>query len=222
VKHIFNKNILISAIYLLICIAFTLVYNDPSLRIQHELIDKLNKFYEYIMNNPQDLESYITILAIILGGYWTYMLFIKKRQKYPRADMLHDIKHVPLSDKKTLLTLNVKIINIGDVMISIESGEVRVQQVLPVPEEILEEIQKGEDPVKENEREIFWSIINERKCKLEKDEVEIEPGESDNIKFDFIIDSDIMVIEIYSHFKNIKKQKRDLGWSLTSIYDLRS
>ena len=33
----------------------------------------------------------LTGAAIILGGIWTYMLFIRTRQKYPRANITHGL-----------------------------------------------------------------------------------------------------------------------------------
>lgn len=57
---------------------------------------------------------------------------------------------------------------------------------------------------------------------MEKGELEIEPGESDHVYFDCIINSEPEVIEVYSYFKNIKKHWRDIGWPLTTVYDLRS
>lgn len=37
------------------------------------------------------LESALTGIAIIVGGFWTYKMFVKKREKYPRASINHCI-----------------------------------------------------------------------------------------------------------------------------------
>ena len=167
-------------------------------------------------------KDFLTGVAIILGGIWTYILFIRTRQKFPRANIIHDIKHLSLPNDKTLLHIDIRLSNVGDVLLSLASGEVRVQQVLPLPDELANIIEKGEDPVKDEEREIEWPLIGERSCSWKKDDFEVEPGESDNLLFDFIIEKEVKVVEVYSYFQNIKKRPTDIGWNLTTVYDLRS
>lgn len=166
------------------------------------------------------LQPAVTVLAIIIGGIWTYMLFVQRRQKYPRADITHDITHISLTGNKIWLHLDITLTNIGDVLLSFASAEFRIQQVLPLSPDLAQTINEGKDPVEE-ELEIGWPIICNRVRKWKEGAFEIEPGESDHVYFDCIVDSKSEVIEVYSHFQNIKKGERDIGWPLTTIYDLR-
>lgn len=47
-------------------------------------------------------------------------------------------------------------------------------------------------------------------------------GETDELHFDFVVDSDVQVVVIYSYLKNVKKRRREIGWNVTLVYDLRS
>jgi len=78
------------------------------------------------------LESFFKIAAILFGGYWSYMLFIKKRQKYPRACISHKLDQYSITDGKKLLHLTLNVQNCGEVLLSLIGGEVRLFQMLPV------------------------------------------------------------------------------------------
>ncbi len=53
--------------------------------------------------------------------------------------------------------------------------------------------------------------------------MEIEPGESDEAQFDFLLDEKVEMIVLYSHFTNKKKHagEKSFGWHKTTLFDLR-
>lgn len=167
------------------------------------------------------MQAFATVIALLIGGIWSYMLFVKKRQRYPRASITHQISHRPMSNSKIILNVTTIISNTGDVLLSLVSGLTRVQQMLPLSTEILKSIDERKDPVPDGKTEIEWPLISERLSKWEKEEFEIEPGEKDQIYYDFIFDADIQTVSVYSYFKNVRKHERDIGWGLTTIYDLK-
>jgi len=170
----------------------------------------------------QILEAVVTVIAIAIGGYWSYMLFMKKRQKYPRANITHHILQKPISDGKVLLNVTAVIHNTGDVLLSILSGDMRIQQVLPLSPEIQQAIVENKDPVENGKIEIDWPVIIQRIKSWQEGEFEIEPGEEDQVLFDFIFEDKFETVMIYSYFKNVSKPGREIGWGLSSIFDLRA
>ncbi len=166
------------------------------------------------------LQSIATVIAFLLAGVWTYILFIRTRQKLPRANITHKISHRPISNTKVLLNVTVEISNTGNVLLSLLSGTTRVQQVLPLLPGMLHVINEGKDPVPEEDTKIEWPLIIERESNWNEGIFEIEPGEKDQIVYDFAIDADIETIVVYSYYKNIKKRHPDIGWGLTTVYDL--
>jgi hypothetical protein len=76
--------------------------------------------------------------------------------------------------------------------------------------------------MEKNENEYQWPEIDSKESSWVEKQFEIEPGESDSIHYDFIINANLQTVQLYSYCKNEKKLDRDIGWSHTTFYDLRS
>ncbi len=148
----------------------------------------------------------ISTLALIIGGFWTISLFRLRREKYPKAKVSHVIFSTKIGRKKRLLHINVKIENLGQVLIKINKGEIRILQIIPFEWSLVKPDQKT--------NEIEWYQIggNSNDIKLE-----LEPGESDELCYDFIIENNIKVIEVYTHYTNVEKGTR-IGWPKSTIH----
>jgi hypothetical protein len=170
------------------------------------------------------LESVFTIIAIIVGGVWTYQKFIIRRQKYPHANMLHEIKHLTINDNKLLLNVKVHIENIGEILLEMKSGFTAIYRILPISDDDMLLIETNKMERSEKGNEIEWPEIDCTEVKYAEGDLEIEPSENDEVCFDFILNSEDQAICIYSYFENIKKSKHEheIGWHVTSIYDLRN
>lgn len=174
------------------------------------VMSELKEFADLIL-------SIASIAAIIVGGWWTYMLFVRKRQIFPRANTNHQVTHKPITDEKLLLHLSITISNVGDVLIELIEGDVRIYQVIPPPSDVLDFINSGGKPVPSGDTEADWDVVDEKehKCKID-----IEPGESHIIPYDFFINSDVKTIKVYSYFMNVRRHDRLIGWRLITIHDL--
>ena len=84
------------------------------------------------------VQSVITVAAVILGGIWTYWLFVREREKYPSAKIEHRICHRPIANGKILLSIDATVINSGDVLLALVSGNMTISQMLPPQDELLE------------------------------------------------------------------------------------
>jgi len=167
------------------------------------------------------IQSVVTVFAIVVSGLWSYRLFVQNRQRYARASITHEITHVPIVDDKILLHVSVTVFNKGDILLPLESMETTIQRMLPPPNEVLDSIAKGHELVSEGETEYIWPLLGSRESRWEKHKREIESNESQDIHYDFIIDAEIQVIQVCSFLQNETKPGRDIGWDLTSLYDLR-
>jgi hypothetical protein len=167
-------------------------------------------------------EAILTGLAIVVGGIWTYLLVVRKREVIPRAEVTHEIIQQPLAGGRRLLHVFTRVSNCSQVLLTLVSGVCRVQQVLPVPEEFAKAIELGKDPVPLGESEFAWPLLSERDFQWQDCPRELEPDEIDEILCDFVIDADAKVVEVYTYLKNKKKKRREIGWHLTTFYDLQS
>ena len=168
------------------------------------------------------VSSVFEVFAIIAGGIWTYTLFIRRRQKQPRARIEHRITDRPIADGKILLHVVVTISNMGDVLLSLRSTETWIQKMLPLSVKLQNRIERGDNPVDKGRTEIQWHLLEVREEKWKRGECQVEPGESDESRYDFVVDEGIQTIRVYSYFQNVTQHKRKIGWQLATIYDLKS
>jgi hypothetical protein len=165
------------------------------------------------------LQSFATIIAMIIGGIWTYRKFIKQRLLYPRINLSMSIDFMSVSQTHNLIHVAIFHENKGDTLLQSQHAELRLRQVLPLPSGIESDLNTGKDPVLNPATYIEWPMIQNRYWDFQKESpFEIEPGESDSLHADFFIEKHLKGIQFYYYISNIKKQENDLGWSLTLYY----
>lgn len=151
-----------------------------------------------------------------VSAWW----FFKRRQRFPRANYTHRIEHWAVGSGKLLLRVVLVIENKGEVLLPIAEGCVRLYRVKPWPEELLLPVSRGEDPVHPGENEVDWPIICKRDLNLPYGPTEIEPGEMDEIPFDFVVDDTEQLVMVFSYVGNQQKSKRQVGWNKSTTYYL--
>jgi hypothetical protein len=193
---------------------------------------KILKFIWNLIWNKERIEmvkNIVTIVAFLVGGYWTYTNFILERRAYPHASIEQKISHIPLSDQINLMRIEIGLTNTGNAILVSRRQLIRIQQILPmVP------CKEGEPcatkqvntALREAERKddrFIWPLVAERKILVESPR-EIEPGEKDQIDFEFAVPSDIKVVRVYAYFQNdtkTKLYKDEIGWKTSIYYDFR-
>ena len=160
-------------------------------------------------------ESVATLAAILVGGFWTYRLFVRRRTSRPRLNLHVALASSPAPDSKRLLQIRIELENIGDVLIRLGEVTTWVQQINPTPDEALEHL-TAHDPLAETgTREIPWPRIATRRFSFPPGEAEIEPGETDQVTYDFLIADEVSELQVYTYFKNVSKKGREIGWGRT-------
>jgi hypothetical protein len=166
-------------------------------------------------------QSTLTVIAIAIGGVWTYVLFVRRRERFPKAVIGHQALGF-LAGDRILLHVTLRISNIGAVILRLTEVRLQIQQILPFDREIAEHITNDVDPVQPGRLEVDWPLLAQRKCTWVHHECyELEPGETDEFPFDFVIPAGIRVVRIYSYTRNIaKRRRREIGWNTTSTIRL--
>jgi len=170
-----------------------------------------------------NLQAVATIGAIIAGGVWTYLLFVQQRQRFPHIKLEHQIMHVPLPEHRMLLVLDVTHSNVGAIKIDFSTADIRIYG-LKRPLElsgdfILRFNREGRLP-NEIEPTAMWDLLAQQ-AQSWKSTLFIEPGESDQLHYEFVLSEDDGPLLVYTYFRNLAIEGRDAGWSLRSIYDPR-
>lgn len=167
------------------------------------------------------LESLATVGAIIVGAIWSYWLFVKNRQKFPRASVSHTVSHKSIVRGRILIHVDMVLTNLGQVLLEVVFAKAVVSQVLPLHPTVRRLIVSRSDPVPTGHTEIQWPKIASREVRFERAECEVEPGETQSFQFDFVVESQLRTLEVYSYVSNITKRDRDLAWDCSTFYDIR-
>ncbi|MEI6433436.1 MAG: hypothetical protein WCP32_01230 [Bacteroidota bacterium] len=167
------------------------------------------------------IQAGFTIAAMIVGGIWTYRMFIKKREHYPGINLSITIDCMEVDASHNLVHVAILHENIKETLLKAKTAELRLMRVLPLPSPIEKNLKAGADPVSEDSTCIEWNLILERNWTFsEKAPFEIEPGESDSLYADFFVDKQVKIIQFYYYIANIEKEGKNLGWALTRYYQI--
>lgn len=180
-----------------------------------EMPDKVGWFKKLLGWGPA-LQSWITIGAIFVGGYWTYLLVIKYREWAPQLVIAHEIESLCLTDKHRLVRINARLQNKGRVFINIEETVARAQGILPLAGSIKKAL--ADNTLPRDDGVIAWpNIVEEHIFK----EISLEPNEEYIVPIEFVIPGFVEVVKLYTHFPNAERDD-GVGWSTTSIYSIES
>ena len=175
---------------------------------------KNGKLFQSIKDTFILLQSIITIIALILAGYW----FLKQEQSKFRADISHATTHYYNYEDYNIMFLDVEIKNIGNVPIELHYYKVRVRQILPIT---IDECKILSSKKKIHELpEIQWNYIKEIEKKGCEPLLIIRSGEKEKIHTHFIIDKEVKLVEIESIIK--PREKDALCWGLSTLYEFTS
>ena len=163
------------------------------------------------------VQSALTSVAIVVGGVWGYFLFWRRRQTYPRATLDFHLTTALLPRGKRLLHVGLQILNQSDVLLPLRYAELRVRQVVPIPNDLEALLRKDVDPIPPGSTELPWPAIVGREWHPESGALELEPGESDSLHADFVIEDSVQVVELYAFVQNPRKQRTGLGWTKTVL-----
>jgi hypothetical protein len=153
------------------------------------------------------VQSVATVLAITIGGIWTYRRFVKGRGHLPKASTQLDVSFWRLPDERRLVRAALTIKNEGDVLLKIPSGYIWIQQMKPWPDEVISNTC--------SKLEMPWPLVEERDI---KSAYEIEPKESEIVQMDFVIPDIYTQVLVYSHLKNGAKSG-NIGWITSTVID---
>jgi hypothetical protein len=194
--------------------------------LSNKLVDIINSlfapneasFLPETLKDWVDLIQGITTIFAIFIGVW---LFYKKRQPFPKAKITHTVVSKIISQNKGLVRVTLNIANQGEVLLSTNEAWVGIQQISPCPKEIEAEMVKDINSIQrlKKSHEIAWTSLGHKEIQTA---YKIEPSEDEEIYFDFVVESNIKTIIVYSYTRNRKIRDRDIGWNKTTIHDVFS
>jgi hypothetical protein len=171
---------------------------------------------EWLKANKDAFEaigSVVTALGIVVAGVWTYLVFVRRRDRFPRATVSHIAHHWKVPENKRLIRVALRIGNTGDKLMCVEKGRTWIQQMKPWPADELREFR-----LNRKTKEVEWPIIAEDDFRF-SGQRELEPKETDEIVAEFIIDDSVDQVLVYSFLENAAKPGRNIGWEISTVLD---
>jgi hypothetical protein len=165
------------------------------------------------------VEAYAKVLALVVAGFWTYLLFVRQRQRYPRATIAQTGMIRDLGNATRLMTIGVSLSNVGQRLIDVDYITVVVQQLAPLGPKALEQALASHEPLNAaGRREIVWFRIGHRRTGFEPRHFEIEPGETESVEFDFVVAASVTTIKVQTHIENVVKRPVLREWARSAIH----
>jgi hypothetical protein len=163
----------------------------------------------------------ITGAALIVGAIWAYWRFVRERTRWPRAEIDIRFTQRSLGEGTVLLNVKVKVKNEGRGLMELTKLRLDLHRVLRLGEEMRRKIECGTQ-FEADSVEANWPLIGQQVCDWEDGTAELEPGETDEIGFDFFLNSETETIFLYVYLDNVAKKRgnRALGWAVTELYDI--
>lgn len=168
----------------------------------------------------ETLQAFLTSAAFLAGGFWTYRLYIRKRDPYPRATIAHTVTIAAFPFDRRLVHLEVTLTNTGNVLLHIDSAEFSLDRILPldpsteatlredghlIPPDALHQ----QTPWPREDYRIFPNLCGH-----------IEPGEAETFHVDFVVHRSTTHALIYSYIPNPKKANS--GWTKSTLHTLEN
>src|SRR5437762_8865733 len=88
------------------------------------------------------LESIAKIGALVIGGWWTWLTFVRKRIRYPTANVQHFVTHWADAGR-IFVHVTLRVINTGNVLIPIGECLTWIEQLTPLPELLQSRLAEG-------------------------------------------------------------------------------
>ena len=163
-----------------------------------------------------------TVVAIFSGGFFAYYKLQMFRDFEPHLTIAHRVSHRPVGDSYVHIDVTATLHNSSKVQIEIRKGIFRLQQVSPASDERVES-QYAEVFVDGAYNDLRWPTLDEITRAWSKSELIVEPGESHQEAYEFIVAGDVESVIVYTYFHNQRRlghPRTAQGWHATTVYDI--
>jgi hypothetical protein len=164
------------------------------------------------------VQGSVTVAAVFVGGAWSYRLFVRKRQPFPRARLEHQVSHYQRKDGAVLISVKVTVINTGETLLRLTEGETTIRQVLPLSARA--QAAPIDLPPPLRSVTVGWSLLAREPEAWGDEPLEIEPGNRDELHYFFPLPAGSQVLLIRTFFANGRARDEGSGWNVTTVYDL--
>ena len=168
------------------------------------------------------IQSAITSVAIVVGGAFALFKLQVFRTFEPHLTITQEVTHRPVGDSYVHIVVTATLHNSSRVRVDLRQGLFRLQRIQPIPDEEVERLY-AQAFVDHAERHLQWPILDEATRKWGENEASVEPGESYQEECEFIVDSHVQSVLVYTYIFNARTARdpsSSKGWTATTVYDI--
>ena len=168
------------------------------------------------------IQSAITSVAIVVGGAFALLKLQVFRTFEPHLTITQEVSHRPVGDSYVHVVVTATLHNSSRVRVDLREGLFRLQQIRPITDEEVERIYT-EVFVDHAARHLQWPTLDEATRVWGKNDASVEPSESHQETCEFIVDSNVQSVLVYTYIHNAKTGRdpsASWGWTATTVYDI--
>jgi hypothetical protein len=160
-------------------------------------------------------QKVIAIGAVIVGGWW----FLARGEDLPRASISHDIFSACLNAQVRWIRAIVTIENVGLVRVELYESNHRVSQVFPLDRRLAAALDVGKS-IGSRPGRIDWPEV--AAVDTTSSHEFLEPGETYTQYTDFLVASNIQMLQVASFYKNpaVTTETNEVGWFAMALHDV--
>lgn len=161
-----------------------------------------------------------TISGIVVGGIWTYYLFVKRRLSYPKMELKQRVQKWDSGSDYFFIRVEMVVKNVGEILFPITRVKLQLYDMRPWPEKLKDLLEKAASSTEYGKCEVKIPS-SEKVVKFPVDDpkkrYELEPGESMVLTFDYVIPKKIEMLAVYTF---LYSGDGETGWGETSYEEL--
>ena len=168
------------------------------------------------------IQSALTVFAIVVGGVFALVKLQVFRTFEPHLTITHEVHHRYVGDSYVHIDVTATLRNSSRVAVEIREAEFSIQQISPVSDEEVEAVYSD---VFIDKKLIYlqWPFLESVPFEWDEGEMVIEPNESHQQTYEFIVLGHLETVLIYTYFENPqfpRPPKSAEGWAATTVYDI--
>ncbi len=163
-------------------------------------------------------QAIVAAIAIIAAAVFAVLKLQIFREFAPHLTVSQRVSHRPVGESYLHLDVSVELRNSSKVKIELHKGLFVLQQIAPVDDKEVERLYSQVFVDGETE-DILWPKLYEVNRGWEENALIVEPGESHQEMFEYVVSSGVNSVLVYGFFYN-PYSSDPTGWGTTTIYDI--
>ena len=166
------------------------------------------------------VQSVITSAAILVGGAFALFKLQLFRDFQPHLTISNAVSHRRIGESYVHIDVTATLHNSSKVKMELREGFFRLQQVAPAIDEEVEALYAQVFWDQEHSY-LQWPTLDDARRDWDKGMLIVEPGESHQETYEFIVSRDVESVIIHTYFYNPYSSSPE-GWGATTVHDIIS